>query len=256
VRTVRVVLRGWYVHIRHLTASSFFLMMVTVQPVVYASLTFFLLRAGDRRDTLLYAAVGAAMLAIWSVTLIGSGQALTQLRTAGMLELLVAAPTPFALVVAPLTLATASVGLFALACTLAWGRLFFGIAIAPAHPGLLVVALVVTVFGLGMLGLVLASVFVRFRYANAFTNVLDYPVWILSGMLVPVDVLPGWTRPVSLALPTTWGVRAIRESMLGGRPGFAIAMCLVLGVGYLGAGLVTVRAMEWSARQRASLALT
>jgi ABC-2 type transport system permease protein len=241
---------------RHITSSGFFLMMVTVQPIIFASLAFFLFRAGDRRDALLYAAVGAAMLSIWSVTLIGSGQALTQLRAAGMLELLVAAPTPFALVVAPITLATASVGLTALAGTLAWGWLLFDIPVRPAHPGLLVAALAVTVFGLGMFGLVLASVFVRFRHANALTNLLDYPVWILSGMLVPVEALPGWTRPVSLALPTTWGVRAIRESVLGGRPGLAIAMCLVLGVGYLGVGLATVRAFERLARHRASLALT
>lgn len=204
---------------------------------------------------MLYAAVGAGMLSIWSTTLIGSGQALTLLRTAGMLELLVAAPAPFALVLAPVTLATASIGLYSLAATLGFGWLLFDVPVRVAHPWLLAASVPVTVFGLGMLGLVFASVFVRFRYANALTNLFDYPVWLLAGMLVPVDRLPGWARPVSWLLPPTWGVRAIRESMLGGRPVLAIGAGLALGLGYLALGLFTVHRFEVLARKRAALAL-
>jgi ABC-2 type transport system permease protein len=253
---MRLLGRGWLMHIKHLTSSGFFVLTSAVQPIVFATMAFSLFRAGDRADALVYAAVGAGMLSIWSTTLIGSGQALTLLRTAGLLELLVAAPVPFGFVLAPITVATATVGLYALVSTLAWGWLLFDIPIRPEHPGLLAVALVVTVFGLGMLGMVFASVLVRVRYANALTNLFDYPVWLLSGMLVPVELLPGWARPLSWLLPPTWGVRAIRESVLGGQPGFAIGMGLVLGVAYLGVGVLTIRKFETLARARASLALS
>jgi ABC-2 type transport system permease protein len=173
-----------------------------------------------------------------------------------MLELLVAAPVPFAFVLAPITVATASIGLSSLVLTLAWGRLLFDIPVGPQHPWLLVAAVLVTVFGLGMLGMVFASVLVRLRYANALTNLFDYPVWLLSGLLVPVELLPGWARPLSWLLPPTWGVRAIRDSILGGAPGFAIGMCLALGVVYLGVGVLTIRKFEELARRRASLALS
>jgi ABC-2 type transport system permease protein len=256
VRRLRLVARGWLVHTRHLSASGFFVLMSSVQPVVFATLAFFLFRAGDRPDGLLYAAVGAGMLSIWATTLIGSGQALTLLRAAGMLELLVAAPAPFAYVLAPITLATATVGLYSLVATLAWGWLLFDIPVRPEHPGLLLLAIPATVFGLGMLGMVLAALFVRFRYANAFTNLFDYPVWLLSGMLVPVELLPAWLRPLSWPLPSTWGVRAIRESVLGGEPLVAIAACLGLGIVYLGLGLLTIRRFELLARRHASLALS
>jgi ABC-2 type transport system permease protein len=252
----RLVARGWLVHTRHLSASGFFVLMSSVQPIVFATMAFLLFRVGDRPGALLYAAVGAGMLSIWSTTLIGSGQALTQLRTVGLLELLVAAPAPFAFVLAPITLATATIGLYALVATLAWGALLFDIPVRPEHPGLLLLAIPTTVFGLGMLGMVLAAVFVRFRYANAFTNLFDYPVFLLSGMLVPVELLPGWLQPASWLLPSTWGVRAIRDCVLGGRPLLAIGMCLAVGVGYLGLGLLTVRRFESLARRRATLALS
>lgn len=252
---LRLLARGWLVHGKHLTSSGYFLLNASVQPVIFATIAFYLFRVGDQPDALMYASIGAGMLSLWTTTLVGSGQALTLLRVAGMLELLVAAPAPFTVVLAPITLATASVGLYSLVATLVWGWLIYGIPLHVAHPVMLVAAVPVTVFGLGMLGMIFASVFVRFRYANAFTNLFDYPVWLASGILVPVSLLPGWVRPLSWLLPSTWGAEAIRDSLIGGRPLPAIGACLALGVGYLGLGMLTVRKFELLARRQASLAL-
>lgn len=255
LRLLRLIARGWATHSKHLLSSGYFLLVSLIQPIVFATLASFLFRAGDRPDALLYAAIGAGMLSVWAATLFGSGQALTLLRAAGLLELLVSAPAPFAVVLAAITLATATVGFYSVVATLVWGWLLFDVPVHPHHPWLLVAAVPATVFSLGMLGMVLASVFVRFRYANALTNLFSYPVWLLSGMLVPVDLLPHWTRPASWLLPPTWGVRAIRDSFLGGRPLPAIAICVGLGTGYLVLGLFTVRGFELLARRRATLAL-
>jgi ABC-2 type transport system permease protein len=159
-------------------------------------------------------------------------------------------------VLAPITLATAAVGMCSLIATLAWGRLLFGIPLRVEHPLLLVLAVPATVLGLGLLGMVLASVFVRYRYANALTNLLDFPVYLAAGLLVPLTLLPGWVAPLSFLLAPTWGVRAIRAATLGGDPLPAIGACLLLSVAYLGVGSLTLRRFETLARRRASLALT
>ncbi|NUT32549.1 MAG: ABC transporter permease [Hamadaea sp.] len=250
-----MALVGWQTHLRELTSSAFFVMMTALQPIIFATIAFFLFRAGGRTDQLIYAAIGAGMLSLWSTTLIGSGQALTLLRTAGMLELLVAAPVPFVVVLAPITIATATLGLGALVATLGWGWLLFGVPLNVAEPVALAAAVAVTVFGLGMLGLLLAALFVRLRYANALTNLLTYPVWMLSGMLVPVAALPAAVRPLSWLLPTTWGVAAIRASFAGERPWPAIGACAGLGLGYLLLGLLAIRRFERLARRHATLAL-
>jgi len=150
VRWLRLFGRGWLMHSKHLASSGFFVLMTSVQPLVFASLAFFLFGAGRRADALLYAALGAAMLSVWSTTLIGSGQALTLLRTAGLLELLVAAPAPFAFVLAPITVATATIGLYAMVSTVVWGVLLFDLPVRLEHPGALIAAVLVTAFGLGM----------------------------------------------------------------------------------------------------------
>jgi ABC-2 type transport system permease protein len=253
---LRLVGLGWAFHVKRLSRSGFFLLISAVEPVVYASIAFFMFRAGDRPGSLLYAAIGAGMLGVWSTTLTGSGQAITLLRQEGMLELLVAAPVPFLRVLVPITLATATVGLYSLVATLAWGRLLFGIPLGVAHPWLLLLAVPATVVALGLLGVVLASVFVLYRHANALTNLLEFPVYLATGLLVPVAAMPGWVRPLSWLLAPTWGARAIRDAVLGGDPLPAIGACVLLGIAYLGVGGLALRRLELLARRRATLALT
>jgi ABC-2 type transport system permease protein len=102
----------------------------------------------------------------------------------------------------------------------------------------------------------MASTFVLYRHANAFSNLLEYPVWLVTGLLIPVSLLPGFVEPLSWVLAPTWGVRAVRESALGGEPLEAIGMCLALSVVYFALGAVTMANFERLARQRATLSLT
>ena len=69
-----------------------------MQPVIFATIAFYMFQAGGRSGTLLYAALGAGMMGIWSTTLFGSGGALQWKRWQGTLELLVGAPPPFIVV--------------------------------------------------------------------------------------------------------------------------------------------------------------
>lgn len=43
-----------------------------------------------------------------------------------------------------------------------------------------------------------------------------FPALLLSGILWPVEALPGWLQPVSWALPTTWTAEACRSIMVRG----------------------------------------
>jgi ABC-2 type transport system permease protein len=254
---LRLFYAGWAFHLKNLTNSTFFLLIAVLQPVIFASIAFFMFRSGTREGTLLYAALGAGLMGIWSSTLFGSGGAIQWQRWQGTLEVLIAAPAPFLLVLVPLTIATASIGLYSICATLLWGRVFFGVPLDFVHPFQLAVALPVTVFSLGLMGLVLASTFVLYRQATAFSNLLEYPVWLVTGLLVPLSLLPDWARYISWVLAPTWGIRAIRHAALGGGTAWPeIAMSAALGACYLALGWLCLRNFERLARERATLSLT
>jgi ABC-2 type transport system permease protein len=248
---------SWLFNVKSLTNSLFFVLISVLQPIIFASIAFFMFESGSREGTLLYVALGAGLMGIWSSTLFGSGGLIQWQRWQGTLELLVAAPAPFLAVMLPMTIATASIGLYSIVATLLWGRIFFGVPLEFEHPWQLAVALPTTVLSLGMLGLLLASTFVLARNANAFSNLLEYPVWLATGLLVPLTLLPAWVEPLSWVLAPTWGIRSIREAALGGgSPWPEIATCAGLGLVYFALGAVALRNFERMARRRATLALT
>jgi ABC-2 type transport system permease protein len=254
---LRVIRSGFVMNLKMLGTSSFFLLTSTVQPVIFATIAYYMFLSGGRPGTLLYAALGAGMMGVWSTTLFGSGGMIQWQRWQGTLELSIASPAPFLFVLLPMTLASATIGLYSLTGTLLWGRLLFGVPFEIAHPLLFLAAVPATVIGLGLLGLVMASTFILWRNANALSNLLEYPIWLVTGLLVPISLLPGWVAPLAWVLAPTWGVRAIRDSALGGgEPLAAIGMCLALGGAYLVIGSLTVRYFENLARDRATLSLT
>jgi ABC-2 type transport system permease protein len=256
-RVLRLVWAGWKFHVKTLTLSGFFLLTSIVQPIIFATIAFLMFRAGGGNTTLLYVALGAGMMGIWSSTLFGSGGAIQWQRWQGTLEYLIASPPSFVLILVPLTLATSTIGLYSLSATLLWGRLFFGVPFDVEHPWLFAIAIPATVVGLGLLGLVMAASFILWRSgANALSNLLEYPVWLATGLLVPLSLLPHWVEPVSWLLAPTWGVRAIRESALGGEPALPTFMCVALAAVYLLLGTILLGHFERLARERATLSLT
>jgi ABC-type polysaccharide/polyol phosphate export permease len=256
MRSLKVVASGFQMNLKMLGTSSFFLLTAIVQPIIFATVAFYMFRAGGRSGTLLYAALGAGMMGVWSTTLFGSGGMIQWQRWQGTLELGAAAPPAMALIYLPFSLANAFTGMYAMAATLVWGRLVFGIDLHLAHPWLFVLALPATVIALGLMGLVLASTFILYRHANALSNLLEYPVWIASGLVFSTSLLPIWTRPISWALPPYWGILAIRHAALGGSVWGPLGMVVLLGIASIVISTLTFRWFEHAARDRATLSLT
>ena len=252
----RVLLSGLRIHFLQMSRSAGELVSITVWPILYATIAYYLFGAESDPEVLLTASLGATVMAIWSSVAFGAGGAIQIQRGLGTLELLVAAPVPFGAVLAPIAIATSAIGVYALAATLLWGRVLFGIPLHFEHPLLFALSLPVAIIAIGMLGLILASTLIYYRAALFLGASLEYPVWLVTGLLVPLSVLPGWVEPISWLLAPTWGMRAIRESAVGGDPLAAIAVCLALSAVYAAIAAVCLRGFERLARERATLALT
>jgi ABC-2 type transport system permease protein len=256
MRILRLLSIGWLFHMKMLTRSAFNFWLGIIYPLFFASAAFFMFQSGDDPKPLLYASLGAAVMGIWGATSTAAGAAMARERWTGTLELLVAAPVHFGIVLLPVTIAMATIGIYSMAATLAWGWLVFGIPVHIGDPLAFVLAVPATVISIGALGFLLAVAFVRFRQAWALGNMLEYPVWLISGFLVPLTLFPDWVRPISWALAPTWGITAIREASVGGAPYGDIGTALALGVLYTVAGIFLVNRALRSARRQATLSLT
>ncbi|EST38922.1 hypothetical protein N566_04840 [Streptomycetaceae bacterium MP113-05] len=255
-RTLLLIGRAWRLEIRQLTTSKLYLITAVLIPLVLASLAHFMFEGTNRDSGPLQIALSAGLMGMWSSTLLGSGNAINRLRFMKVLEPLVGSPTSTFVFALPFALATASMGLYSLLATLLWSTLFFDMPLHLADPGLFVLAVLVTVAALGILGLLLASAFILYPTAQSLANVMEYPVWMLSGVLVPVTALPGPLQEVSRLLAPSWGVKAVLSSA-DGSPGAlrAIGLCALLSAVYAVITLVLLRRFEWLARSSGTLAL-
>jgi ABC-2 type transport system permease protein len=251
----RVFLTGMRVQLVQLLRSSFDLVAMLVWPIVYSSIAYYLLGAQETPRRLLSAAIASAVMLMWSQVVVGSSNSLDMMRQNGTLELVVAAPVPLVSVLAPVMLTSGAFGLYGLLVTLVWGRLAFGIPLEIAHPLAFVVSIPACVVAIGALGMIVASTFVLYRAAFALGIAMQYPVWIASGLLVPLSALPGWLGPVSWTLAPAWGFRAIERAAVGGDAWPAIGWCGVVSLAYLAVTVVCLRGFEHLARSRATLRL-
>ena len=253
----RIVWRGLLFLTKRNSTSSWFVLLVLFQPLIFATIAFYMFKSGGQEGTLLYAALGAGMMGIWSATLFGSGGLIQWWRWEGTLELAVGAPPPFFFVLLPAALSNSIIGAYSLAATLAWGRLVYGIPLQFEHPFAFALALAATVLSLGLMGLLLASSFVLYRHANALMNLLEYPVWVVTGLIFPIALLPAWAQPISWPLAPRWGIESIRDAAFGGGGiWWEVALTLVLGAAYAFGAFLFLRLFERLARERATLALT
>jgi ABC-2 type transport system permease protein len=252
----RAFLSGVRIHVLQFTKNAFDVSAVVLWPILYASIAYYLLDGSDDGSVLLSASLGAAVMCMWSVVVIGSAGALEQQRFLGTLELVVAAPVPLAAVLAPITIASGVVGAYSLVATLAWGTIVFDVPLAIEQPLAFAVAIPACVLAIGMLGLITCATFVLYRAAFSLGVAMQYPVWIATGLLVPLTVLPAFVGKVAWFLAPTWGFRAIQQAALGGSPWPDIGMCVVVSIGYLVTATVCLRVFEHLARARATLRLT
>ena len=222
----------------------------------FATSVLLMYREGGSTSALVGAAVGASVLGVWSAVATTASTSLQSERRLGTLELLVAAPTPFPLLVVPDDAGHGHDRPVQPGGHPALGEVAFGIPVSLEHPLVFVLASVVTAIGISLMGFLLAVTAVRYRGAWALGTAFEFPVWLICGFLVPVASLPDWVAPISWLLPPTWGAAAIRDAAFGGSPWGDIALCLLLSAGYGVVGTLLCGRLVTSARTNATLALT
>jgi ABC-2 type transport system permease protein len=257
MRTLRTVGIGLRLHVKQESRNPFFLWIVICTPLIYATMAYFLFARGTDDATLVTAAVGSALMGIWSLTTTAGAATLGHHRRLGILELLVAAPTSFWKVIVPISISISAIGIYSLVTGLVYVRVLFGVPVGVDDWLAFAVAIPPTIVSMGMFGFLFCAAFVRFRAAWAVGNLFEFPVWTITGLLIPVAVLPAWVEPLSWLAAPTWGMNALRAAALGGSsPWDDIAMCFVLSGAYGAVGMALLGVFLRSARARGTLALS
>ncbi len=190
-----------------------------------------------REDLAPYAVVAPVFIALWWVSLMAAGGVISWDRWQGTLELVIAAPTPFPLVVFGRILAVTIVGLAGFAEVWVIAKLLYRAEFTVHHPWHFAATLAASVLAMAATALAMSALFVLARNAVTFINSGSYPFFLLGGVLVPASFLPDVLEALSTVVFLSWSSDLLRASLAPAPvEGFAYRIAMVLALG--GAGLL------------------
>lgn len=184
--------------------------------VMYSIIT-----GGQAGEFLQFLIVGAALWNVVYGVLAGLVQSILEDRERyRMMKYIVVTPSSLFPFLLGRSLARVGVSLVAVVLTLAVGVLFLGVELRPDLL-LLVPASILGLVAVMGLGIFMAGWCLQLRQeAWSYPEAIAGAMYLVSGAIFPVSVLPAFIQPVAWAMPTTWWLEASRRGLVGhGSPG-------------------------------------
>jgi ABC-2 type transport system permease protein len=208
-----------------------------------------------------YVVLGGAMTAFWLNVLWSMASQLYWDKDQGNLELYVVSPAPMMGVLLGMALGGMFMSGLRAGTIIVVGTFLFGVQWAVTDPVILVTVFVVTLVALYGMGMMFASVFlVAGREAWHLSNLLQEPIYLVSGLYFPVRALGFWVATFASIVPLTVGLDAIRQLMFSNSPtmGFLsvrveLALLVILAVIFLWIAYVALARLEMVGRREGRL---
>jgi ABC-2 type transport system permease protein len=194
---------------RHFLADPGWIIPNIILPFVI-TLVALLLYSSNDGPVIMYAILGGGMMGMWGNTLYASGFSIQSERWWGTLESTLVVPSSLIWIIAGRTLWNALIGVLNGLAILLIAVFVLNAPVSVANLPLFLIAFFLTLLSLSALGLLFSSAFVLTRRAGVLTNGLEFPIYVGTGCMFPIAILPFWTSPLSLSLAPSWGIDAIR----------------------------------------------
>jgi ABC-2 type transport system permease protein len=100
--------------------------------------------------------------------------------------------------------------------TLLLGIVIFNVHMIVVDPLLLVLVFLVTLVAIYGMGMMFASLFMLYgRDAWNISNLMQEPIYLVSGFYFPVKALGPWVSAIAAVIPITLGLDAMRQELFG-----------------------------------------
>jgi ABC-2 type transport system permease protein len=177
--------------------------------------------AGQNDEILQFIIVGAALWNVVFGVMAGLVQSILEDRERyRMIKYVVVTPPSLFPFLLGRSLARVIVSFVAVVLTLGVGIVFLGVELDVSWL-YLAAATVLGVLAVVALGIFMAGWCLQLRQeAWSYPEAIAGALYLVSGAIFPIDILPAPLQPVAYAMPTTWWLEASRRGLLGhGSPG-------------------------------------
>lgn len=160
-----------------------------------------------------FLAPGFMALTVVMGTLVGLGSAIAREREQGTIDGMMAAPVQREAIVIGKILAQSARGIIQGFTILGLSIILFGVRVY-GNPGLLVFVMLLGVISFVGVGVVMTSLAADQETATMMSFLLQFPMMFLSGVIFPIQQLPGWLQYIGKILPLYYAADALRKVMI------------------------------------------
>jgi ABC-2 type transport system permease protein len=193
------------------------------------------LEYSGRTDLASYALVATTLMNISGMAFLVASELVARERNGQTLELVVASPAPFFVILLPRIALITSLGFLGLVEAWLVVRLVAGVSVTFFHPWLLVATLIATLFAATGTALITAAFLCFGRSTRTIQNSMVFPLYVLGGVLVPVTFLPDWVEPLTRVIFLYWAAELMRDTMQAATPeDVLVRLSALIGLGVAG----------------------
>ncbi|TQR32830.1 ABC transporter permease [Lysinibacillus sphaericus] len=214
-KILQIIISSLVLQMKQSFTRPTFRFIIILQPILYSTLFYFMFKESKEINVGEYIVIGTGIMNLWSSILFSSAGDIERERYMGTLETITATPSDFRLIFLGKVLGNVFFGVLSMVLNVLFLVILFGIKISIKHPLEFLISFIVVLISFSIISMLLASIFTLSRNARMLMNSMEYPVYILCGVIFPVSILPNFIQYFSYILVPTWAVKLLRTSMIG-----------------------------------------
>ena len=255
--TLRVIYLSCILQMKQSFSRPTFRFCVVVQPILYGLITYIIFKNSAESNFITFVILGTGLLSLWSTICFSSAGDINRERMMGTLPLIISVPVRFEIIMLGKIIGNTLLGALSILITFVFVKIAFSVQVAVSHPVAFLLTFLLSIIGFMAVAMLLAVIFTISRKSAILMNCMEYPIFILCGILFPLDMLPVWLKPLSYILVPTCSAKLLRQCVLGientGAFGNELMIMLILTVLYFVLSVYLFRIIDKKVRIKATL---
>lgn len=240
-------------------SRSMFKYSMILQPIIYTLALFWMFRSSGNNNYITYVFLGSGLLSFISCIIYSSAGDINRERYLGTLQIIYGTPANFNMILFGKIIGNTILGIVPSIISYIVLILFCQKQIKIYNPILLYMEIVVALFSFICISLIFAAFFTYSRKATILMNCLEYPLYILTGVLIPIINLPFFCRLISIFFSPMWIVKIFKICLNGGSISelkMYTIIVLLLSFVYLILGLLIMKVIDKNIKVKGTIGLS
>lgn len=191
---------------------TMFRMCILVQPLIYCFLLYYVYLNSNRNMTVII--FSSMLITLWSCLCFSSLGDIQRERNMGTFNYIYCCPVSFISIIIVKTLTNTVLGFSSIIVISLVSKFILGVELYIQNPLYFTLSVGLIIISFLSLSLLISSFFLLSRDNLGWVNLLQYPLYICCGMIVPVTTFPQYISYFCYVFPPTKAIEIFNESIV------------------------------------------